>query len=91
MNPRSGCRKQAEEAVRWRASAPTEWTSLGNLKADIGQSLAQIASACSEVARFKGHTKAVESKERELQELYDREAARASAVDRGPAPEAAGL
>ena len=73
--------KQAEEAVAVAAELAPDGVerSLGNLKADIGQSLAQIAERmASEVARFKAVQKAVESKERELQELYGIEKAAAS-------------
>jgi hypothetical protein len=65
--------KQAEEAVAVAAELAPDGVerALGNLKADIGQSLAQIAERmASEVTRFKAIQKAVESKERELQELY---------------------
>jgi hypothetical protein len=73
--------KRAEEAV----SAATDLTpdgverALGNLKADIGQNLAQIAERmAAEVARFKAVQKAVEAKEQELRELYDIDKAAAS-------------
>ena len=73
--------KQADEAVAVAAELAPDGVerALGNLKADIGQSLAQIAERmASEVARFKAVQKAVESKERELQELYGIEKAAAS-------------
>lgn len=73
--------KQAEEAVAVAAGLAPDGVerALGNLKADIGQSLAQIAERmASEVTRFKAIQKAVESKERELQELYGIEKAAAS-------------
>lgn len=73
--------KRADEAV----AAATDLTpdgverALGNLKADIGQNLAQIAERmAAEVARFKTVQKAVEAKERELRELYDIDKAAAS-------------
>lgn len=73
--------KQGEEAVAVAAELAPEGVerALGNLKADIGQSLAQIAERmASEVTRFKAVQKAVESKERELQELYGIEKAATS-------------
>jgi len=73
--------KQAEEAVAVAAELAPDGVerALGNLKADIGQSLAQIAERmASEVVRFKAVQRAVESKERELQELYGIEKAAAS-------------
>jgi hypothetical protein len=73
--------KQAEEAVTVAAELAPDGVerALGNLKADIGQSLAQIAERmAAEVARFKAVQRAVESKERELQELYGIEKAAAS-------------
>jgi hypothetical protein len=73
--------KRAEEAV----AAATDLTpdgverALGNLKADIGQNLAQIAERmAAEVARFKAVQKAVEAKEHELRELYEIDKAAAS-------------
>ena len=73
--------KQSEEAVAVAAELAPEGVerALGNLKADIGQSLAKIAERmASEVTRFKAVQKAVESKERELQELYGIEKAATS-------------
>jgi hypothetical protein len=73
--------KQSEEAVAVAAELAPDGVerALGNLKADIGQSLAQIAERmASEVTRFKAVQKAVESKERELQELYGIEKAATS-------------
>jgi hypothetical protein len=73
--------KQAEEAVAVAAGLAPDGVerALGNLKADIGKSLAEIAERmASEVTRFKAIQKAVESKERELQELYEIEKAAAS-------------
>ena len=73
--------KQNEEAVAVAVELAPEGVerALGNLKADIGQSLAQIAERmASEVTRFKAVQKAVESKERELQELYGIEKAATS-------------
>jgi hypothetical protein len=73
--------KLAEEAVAVAAELAPDGVerALGNLKADIGQSLAQIADRmAAEVTRFKSVQKAVESKERELQELYGIEKAAAS-------------
>jgi hypothetical protein len=73
--------KQSEEAVAVAAELTPDGVerSLGNLKADIGQSLAQIAERmASEVTRYKAVQKAVESKERELQELYGIEKAATS-------------
>jgi hypothetical protein len=73
--------KQAEEAVAVAVDLSPDGVerALGNLKADIGQSLAEIAERmASEVTRFKAIQKAVESKERELQELYGIEKAATS-------------
>jgi len=73
--------KQAEEAVAVAAGLAPDGVerALGNLKADIGKNLAEIAERmASEVTRFKAVQKAVESKERELQELYGIEKAAAS-------------
>jgi hypothetical protein len=73
--------KQSEEAVAVATELAPDGVerALGNLKADIGQSLAQIAERmAAEVARFKAIQKAVESKERELQELYGIEKAATS-------------
>lgn len=73
--------KQAEEAVAVAGELAPDGVerALGNLKADIGQSLAQIAERmAAEVTRFKAIQKAVESKERELQELYGIEKAATS-------------
>ena len=73
--------KVSEEAVAVAAELAPDGVerALGNLKADIGQSLAQIAERmASEVTRFKAIQKAVESKERELQELYGIEKAATS-------------
>jgi len=73
--------KQAEEAVAVAAGLAPDGVerALGNLKADIGKSLAEIAERMtSEVTRFNTIQKAVESKERELQELYGIEKAAAS-------------
>ena len=73
--------KQSEEAVAVAAELAPDGVerALGNLKADIGQSLAQIAERmASEVTRFKAVQKAGESKERELQELYGIEKAATS-------------
>jgi hypothetical protein len=65
--------KQAEEAVTVAAGLAPDGVerALGNLKADIGRSLAEIAERmATEVTRFKAIQKAVESRERDLQELY---------------------
>lgn len=73
--------KQAEEAVAVAAGLAPDGVerALGNLKADIGNSLAAIAERmAAEVTRFKAVQKAVESKERELQELYGIEKAASS-------------
>jgi len=73
--------KQAEEAVAVAAGLAPDGVerALGNLKADIGKSLAEIAERmASEVTRFKAIQKAVESKEREVQELYGIEKAAVS-------------
>ncbi len=73
--------KQAEEAVAVAAELVPDGVerALGNLKADIGQNLAHIAERmAAEVARFKAVQRAVESKERELQELYGIEKAATS-------------
>ncbi len=73
--------KRAEEAVSAAADLTPDGVerALGNLKADIGQNLAQIAERmAAEVARFKAVQKAVEAKEQELRELYDIDKAAAS-------------
>jgi hypothetical protein len=73
--------KQAEEAVTVAAGLAPDGVdrALGDLKATIGKSLAEIAERmASEVTRFKAVQKAVESKERELQELYGIEKAATS-------------
>jgi len=73
--------KQAEEAVAVASDLAPDGVerALGNLKADIGQSLAQIAERmAAEVVRFKAIQRAAESKERELQELYGIEKAATS-------------
>lgn len=73
--------KKAGEAVAAAADLTPDSVerALGNLKADIGQNLAQIAERmAAEVARFKAVQKAVEAKEHELQELYEIDKAAAS-------------
>lgn len=73
--------KQAQEAVAVAAGLAPDGVErgLGDLKATIGKSLAEIADRmASEVTRFKAVQKAVESKERELQELYGIEKAATS-------------
>ncbi len=73
--------KQAQEAVAVAAGLAPDGVErgLGDLKATIGKSLAEIAERmASEVTRFKAVQKAVESKERELQELYGIEKAATS-------------
>ncbi len=73
--------KQAEEAVAAAAELAPDGVerALGNLKADIGRSLAEIAERMAgEVARFKAVQKAVEAKEQEVKELYDIDKAAAS-------------
>jgi len=73
--------KKTEEAVAVATGLAPDGVerALGNLKADIGRSLAEIAERmAAEVARFKGVQQAVECKERELQELYGIEKAAAS-------------
>jgi hypothetical protein len=73
--------KQAEEAVTVAAGLAPDGVerALGNLKADIGRSLAEIAERmATEVTRFKAIQKAVESRERDLQELYGIEKAATS-------------
>jgi hypothetical protein len=73
--------KQAEEAVAVAAGLAPEGVerALGNLKADIGRSLAEIAERmAAEVTKFGAVQRAVESKERELQELYGIEKAATS-------------
>jgi hypothetical protein len=73
--------KQAEEAVTVATGLAPDGVerALGNLKADIGKNLAEIADRmAAEVSRFKAVQKAVESKERELQELYGIEKAAAT-------------
>ncbi len=73
--------KQAQEAVAVATGLAPDGVerALGNLKADIGKSLAEVAERmAAEVTRFKAIQKAAESKERELQELYGIEKAAAS-------------
>ncbi|MFB3820310.1 MAG: hypothetical protein ACE147_21855 [Candidatus Methylomirabilales bacterium] len=73
--------KKAEEAVATAAPLAPDGVerALGNLKADIGRSLAEIAERmAAEVTRFKAVQQAVESKEQELQELYGIEKAATS-------------
>lgn len=73
--------RQAQEAVAVATGLAPDGVerALGNLKADIGKSLAEVAERmAAEVTRFKAVQKAVESKERELQELYGIEKAAAS-------------
>ncbi len=73
--------KQAQEAVSVATGLAPDGVerALGNLKADIGKSLAEVAERmAAEVTRFKAIQKAVESKERELQELYGIEKAATS-------------
>ncbi len=73
--------KQAEEAVTVAAGLAPDGVerALGNLKADIGRNLAEIAERmAAEVTRFKAVQKAIESKERELEELYGIEKAAVS-------------
>jgi len=73
--------KRAEEAVTVAAGLAPDGVerALGDLKATIGKSLAEIADRmASEVTRFKAIQKAVESKEHELQELYGIEKAATS-------------
>ncbi len=73
--------KQAQEAVTVATGLSPDVVerALGNLKADIGKSLAEVGERmAAEVTRFKAIQRAVESKERELQELYGIEKAAAS-------------
>jgi hypothetical protein len=65
--------KQAEEALAVAAALAPDAVerAIGNLKADIGRSLAEIVERmAAEVTRFKAVQKAVETREQELQELY---------------------
>lgn len=73
--------KQAEEAVKVATAIESEGIDreIGNLKAQIGKMLADISDRlASEAARFRSIQKAVESKERELTELYGIEKAAVS-------------
>ncbi len=73
--------KKAEEAVKVAASlAPdTIDREIGGLKAEIGKLLADISDRlASESGRFRNVQKAVETKERELKELYGIEKAAVS-------------
>ncbi len=73
--------KKADEAVAMATGLAPDGVerALGNLKADIGKNLAEIAERmAAEVARFKAVQKAVEAKEQELRELYEIDKAAAS-------------
>ena len=65
--------KKSQEAVKVAQSLSPDGVDreIGNLKAEIGRLLAEISERLgSEVGKFKSIQKAIESKERELQELY---------------------
>lgn len=65
--------RKAEEALKAAASVAPEGIDreIGSLKAEIGAMLAQMSDKlATEAARFKSLQQAVETKQRELQELY---------------------
>ncbi|MGA2555792.1 MAG: hypothetical protein ABSG04_05905 [Verrucomicrobiota bacterium] len=73
--------KASEEATKVAAAVVTEDIDreLGGLKAEIGKMLADISDRlASESAKFRSVQKAVESKEREIKELYGIEKAAVS-------------
>lgn len=73
--------KRTEEAVKVAGSLSPDGIDreIGNLRADIGKSLAEISdNLMAEVGKFKNLQQAVESKQRELQELYGIEKAASS-------------
>jgi len=73
--------KRTEEAVRIAAGVAPDGIDreIGNLKADIGKMLVDVSDRlATESSRFRSIQKAVESKERELMELYGIEKAAVS-------------
>lgn len=73
--------KKAEEAIAAAATVAPEGIDreIGSLKSEIGKMLADVAEKLAgEAAKFRSLQKAVESKARELQELYGIEKAAAS-------------
>lgn len=65
--------KKAEEALKAASSVAPEGIDreIGSLKAEIGAMLAEVSERlATEAARFKSLQQAVETKQRELQELY---------------------
>jgi hypothetical protein len=73
--------KKAQEALKVAATVAPEAIDreIGNLKSEIGQTLAEVSEKlAAEAAKFRSLQQAVESKEREFQELYGIEKAAAS-------------
>ncbi|MBI4327147.1 MAG: hypothetical protein HY674_18075, partial [Chloroflexi bacterium] len=73
--------KKAEEAVKVAESLSADGIDrdISNLKAEIGKTLADLTEKlAAEAAKFKAVQKAVESKTREIEELYGIERAAAS-------------
>src|SRR2546422_1448406 len=73
--------RRAEEAIQVATAVAPDGIDreIGNLKADIGKMLADVSDRlAAESARFRSIQKAVESKERELKELYGIEKAAVS-------------
>ena len=65
--------RKSQEAVKAAAGLSPDGVDreIGNLKAEIGRLLGELSDRLStEVGKFKNIQKAIESKERELQELY---------------------
>jgi hypothetical protein len=73
--------KKAQEALKVAATVAPEGIDreIGNLKSEIGQTLAEVSEKlAAEAGKFRSLQQAVESKEREFQELYGIEKAAAS-------------
>lgn len=74
LNPeRRLLEKKAEEALKAASAVAPEGIDreIGSLKAEIGSMLAEVSEKlATEAARFKSLQQAVETKQRELQELY---------------------
>ncbi len=73
--------KKTEEAVKVAETLSPDGVEreIGNLKSDIGKMLAEVAGKLeAEVAKYKSIQKAIEGKQRELQELYGIEKAAAT-------------
>jgi hypothetical protein len=82
LNPQKRIeQKQSAEAIKVAEALSPDGVDreIGQLKADIGKSLAEISDRlAAEVLKFKSIQKAIESKERDLQELYGIERSAAS-------------